>query len=169
MEIDSTATGGTDRWLPRLGHSPLRGLAVSAVSGLLLSFACLLSWANVHILVLFDRTYAGTHFGEGRVALGLGVAAAVAAALAASVLRPALFALPLLGAAALSLTSWKYHEIGTAFDPSHRFPIGSASAGAGIVLAIVASALLLAGGAWAVADQLRGVRIHVTRAPSERS
>jgi hypothetical protein len=134
----------------------LRGVTASALAGALLAVACLLDWASVHILVVFARSYAGIHFGEGQVTLALALTSVAVSVLAAFLFRPALFALPVLGAAALTLTSWKYADIGSAFASPHRFPIGDATAGSGLVLAVIASSLLLGGGVWAALDEVRG-------------
>jgi hypothetical protein len=133
----------------------LRGVTASALAGALLAVACLLTWASVHILVVLARGYAGIHFGEGQVTLALALTSVAVSILATFLFRKALFALPVLGAAALTLTSWKYADIGSAFVSPHRFAIGDAAAGSGLVFAVISSALLLGGGVWAAVDEIR--------------
>ena len=128
-----------------------RGPALSLASSLLLGLGCLTSWAHVQI-VFFSRSYAGTHFGEGRFTLALAVAAFALTGISATLAPRLVYALPLLGAAALSLTAWKYHDVGDAFASFHGFRLANASAGGGLVLAITASGLMLGGSLLAVLE-----------------
>jgi hypothetical protein len=143
---------------------PLQG-PLAAAAGLVLALACLMDWANVRIVV-FTRWYTGTHFGEGRLTLGLAIVGAVVAAIAALWLPRLAYLLPLVAAAALALTTRKYHEVGRAFSSFHGFRLAHASAGNGLLLAILASTALLTASLLGVADRLR-LAPRLSRTPSE--
>ena len=128
-----------------------RGLVLSLAAAVLLLLACPLSWADVQIVV-FHRSYAGTHFGEGQATLALAASALLLTAIAGTLAPRLVYGLPLLATAALGLTVWKYHDVGHAFSSFHGFRLASASAGTGLVLAIIASALLLGASLVAVLD-----------------
>ena len=126
--------------LPR-GLQP--GVIVGVVGGLAVVIGCLTTWANVGALGGFSLSYPGTHFGEGQATLAL-AAVAVLVALASMVERRLLFALPVLGGAALALTLSKRSSITDTLSVSFRgFHILSASAGGGLDLAIAGSVLLV--------------------------
>ncbi len=127
---------------------------LAAVASLVLVVACLMDWADVHVVV-FSRSYTGVHFGEGRLTLGLAVAGAVLAAAAVLWFSRLAYFLPLVASGALALTTRKYHEVGRAFSSVHGFRLADASVGNGLLVAIVASAALLAVSLLAVADCLR--------------
>ena len=133
---------------------PLRGPLLTAAASLVLAVACLLDWADVQVVV-FNRSYSGMHFGEGHVTLGLAVAGTLAATASVLWLSRIAYLLPLIATPALALTTRKYHEVGHAFSSFHGFRLAHASAGDGLLLAVVASAALLAASLLAVADCLR--------------
>ena len=133
---------------------PLRGPLLTAAASLALTVACLLDWADVQVVV-FNRSYSGLHFGEGHVTLGLAVAGTLAATASVLWLSRIAYLLPLIATPALALTTRKYHEVGHAFSSFHGFRLAHASAGDGLLLAVVASAALLAASLLAVADCLR--------------
>ena len=125
----------------RKGVQP--GVALGALGGLAVVIGCLTTWANVGALGGFSHSYPGTHFGEGQATLAL-AAVAVLVALASMVERRLLFALPVLGGAALALTLSKRSSITDTLSVSFRgFHILSASAGGGLDLAIAGSVLLV--------------------------
>jgi hypothetical protein len=93
--------------LPR-GLQP--GVILGVLGGLAVVIGCLTTWANVGALGGFSHSYPETHFGEGQVTLAL-AAVAVFVALASTVERRLLLALPVLGGAALALTLSKRSEI----------------------------------------------------------
>jgi len=126
--------------LPK-GRQP--GVILGVLGGLAVVIGCLTTWANVGVLGGLSHSYPGTHFGEGQVTLAL-AAAAVLVALASMLERRLLFALPVLGGAALALTLSKRSDITDTLPISFRgFHILSASAGGGLDLAIAGSALLV--------------------------
>jgi hypothetical protein len=119
------------------------GVILGVLGGLAVVIGCLTTWANVGLLGGFSHSYAGTHFGEGQVTLAL-AAAAVLVALASMLERRLLFALPVLGGAALALTLSKRSDITDTLSLSFRgFHILNASAGGGLDLAIAGSVLLV--------------------------
>ena len=119
------------------------GVILGVVGGLAVVIGCLTTWANVGALGGFSHSYPGIHFGEGQVTLALAVVA-VFMALASMVERRLLFALPVLGGAALALTLSKRSSITDTLSVSFRgFHILSASAGGGLDLAIAGSVLLV--------------------------
>ena len=127
----------------RKGVQP--GVALGALGGLAVVIGCLTTWANVALLggSGFGHSYPGTHFGEGQVTLALATDA-VLVTLASTVERRLLFALPVLGGAALALTLSKRSDIADTLSVSFRgFHIVSTSAGGGLDLAIAGSALLV--------------------------
>jgi hypothetical protein len=132
----------------------LRGPLLAAAASLVLALACLMDWANVQIVV-FEQSYTGVHFGEGRATFGLAVVGVILAVAAMLWRSRLVYPLPLVAAAALALTTRKYHEVGHAFSSFHGFRVAHASAGDGLWLAIVASAALLAVSLVRVADRLR--------------
>jgi hypothetical protein len=132
----------------------LRGPLLTAAASLVLAGACLMDWADVQVVV-FHRSYSGMHFGEGHVTLGLAVAGTLAAIASVLWLSRVAYLLPLIATPALALTTRKYHEVGRAFSSFHGFRLAHASAGDGLLLAVVASAALLAASLLAVADCLR--------------
>ena len=127
---------------------------LAAGASLVLARACLLDWADVQIVV-FNRSYSGMHFGEGQVTLGLALAATLAATASVLWLSRIAYLLPLIATPALALTTRKYHDVGHAFSSFHGFRLAHASAGNGLLLAVVASAALLAASLLAAADCLR--------------
>ena len=119
------------------------GVILGVVGGLAVVIGCLTTWATVGALGGFSHSYPGIHFGEGQVTLALAVVA-VFMALASMVERRLLFALPVLGGAALALTLSKRSSITDTLSVSFRgFHILSASAGGGLDLAIAGSVLLV--------------------------
>ena len=119
------------------------GVILGVLGGLAVVIGCLTTWANVGALGGFSHSYPGIHFGEGQVTLALAVVA-VFMALASMVERRLLFALPVLGGAALALTLSKRSSITDTLSVSFRgFHILSASAGGGLDLAIAGSVLLV--------------------------
>ena len=119
------------------------GVILGVLGGLAVVIGCLTTWANVGALGGFSHSYPGIHFGEGQVTLALAVVA-VFMALASMVERRLLFALPVLGGAALALTLSKRSSITDTLSVSfHGFHILSASAGGGLDLAIAGSVLLV--------------------------
>ena len=126
-----------------LPRGPQPGVILGVVGGIAVVIGCLTTWANVGALGGFSHSYPGTHFGEGQVTLAL-AAAAVLVALASMLERRLLFALPVLGGAALALTLSKRSDIADTLSVSFRgFHIVSTSAGGGLDLAIAGSALLV--------------------------
>ena len=126
-----------------LPRGPQPGVILGVVGGIAVVIGCLTTWANVGALGGFSHSYPGTHFGEGQVTLALAVVA-VFMALASMVERRLLFALPVLGGAALALTLSKRSSITDTLSVSfHGFHILSASAGGGLDLAIAGSVLLV--------------------------
>ena len=119
------------------------GVILGVVGGIAVVIGCLTTWANVGALGGFSHSYPGTHFGEGQVTLALATVA-VLVTLASTVERRLLFALPVLGGAALALTLSKRSDIADTLSVSFRgFHIVSTSAGGGLDLAIAGSALLV--------------------------
>jgi len=126
-----------------LPRGPQPGVILGVVGGIAVVIGCLTTWANVGALGGFSHSYPGTHFGEGQATLAL-AAVAVLVALASMVERRLLFALPVLGGAALALTLSKRSSITDTLSVSFRgFHILSASAGGGLDLAIAGSVLLV--------------------------
>ena len=126
-----------------LPRGPQPGVILGVVGGIAVVIGCPTTWANVGALGGFSHSYPGTHFGEGQATLAL-AAVAVFAALASMVERRLLFALPVLGGAALALTLSKRSDITDTLSVSFRgFHILGASAGGGLDLAIAGSALLV--------------------------
>lgn len=137
------------------GSHRLRGPLLAACASLVLALACLLDWADVQIVV-FSHSYAGMHFGDGRLTFGLALAGTVLAATAVlSSLSRIAYLLPLIATAALAVTTRKYHDVGHAFSSYHGLRLTHASPGNGLLLAIAASAALLAASLLAAADRLR--------------
>ncbi len=145
-----------DQLAARLSTAPRRGPTLSFLSALVLVPACLPLWAQVQLLV-FSRSDPGTHFGEGRITLAL--AALGISAAAATVAPHALYALPVIGAAAPALSSSKYSDVAAAFPALHGFGLASASVGVGLLLALAASAALLCASLLAVLDR-HAARLH---------
>jgi hypothetical protein len=118
-------------------------VALGVIGGLAVVVGCLTTWANVDLYGGSSRSYTGTHFAAGQVTLALGAAAALLA-LASLFERRLLFALPVLGVAALDLTLSKRSDVTDAFSASfHGFQLVNASAGGGLDLAIAGSAVLV--------------------------
>lgn len=126
-----------------LPRGPQPGVILGVVGGIAVVIGCLTTWANVGALGGFSHSYPGTHFGEGQVTLALATVA-VLVTLASTVERRLLFALPVLGGAALALTLSKRSDITDTLSVSFRgFHILGASAGGGLDLAIAGSVLLV--------------------------
>ena len=126
-----------------LPRGPQPGVILGVVGGIAVVIGCPTTWANVGALGGFSHSYPGTHFGEGQVTLALATVA-VLVTLASTVERRLLFALPVLGGAALALTLSKRSDITDTLSVSFRgFQIPSASAGGGLDLAIAGSVLLV--------------------------
>jgi hypothetical protein len=132
----------------------LRGPLLTAAASPVLAGACVMDRADVQVIV-FNRSYSGMHFGEGHATLGLAVAETLAATAWALWLSRVAYLLPLIATPALALTTRKYHEVGHAFSSFHGLRLAPASVGNGLLLAVVASAALLAASLLAVADCLR--------------
>jgi hypothetical protein len=154
MSSAHAPTAGRHIRLPKtLAATPRRGLTLAAACALLVVLSCFLSWADVDWF-LFGRSYPGTHFGEGRLTLALALLASALAA-AAVFVPPLAYALPPLSASALGVVAWKYDDVATATNSLHGFHLTTVSVGGGLLLALVASALLLAASLHAVFDHIR--------------
>jgi hypothetical protein len=137
-----------------LTAAPVRGIALCTVAALALIPACLLQWANVQAFI-FKQSYPGTQFSEGRLALALGLATLATSAAAAKAAPRLVYLLPLGASAALALTAWKYDHLGDGFPTFDGFRLTTANPGGGLLLALAASATLVAASTLAVRDRLR--------------
>ena len=143
-----------------LAAAPRRGLTLCFVFALLTALSCLFSWANLDVFV-FHRSYVGLHFGEGRLAFAFALAALILAAAAFAKPRLA-YSLPLFASTTLGLVAAKYHDVSSASSSFRGFRLSIVSVGDGLVLALVASALL-------VCASLLGRLDHLGVAGSQRA
>ena len=137
--------------------APRRGIAISGALALLVAAGCFFSWANIDLLVL-HRSYAGTHFGAGQLTLALALGALALTAATVFGAARLVYALPLVAATTLAVTAWKYQDVANANSPLRGFHLTTVTVGGGLLLALIASALLLGGSLLAVIDHVKAAQ-----------